>query len=241
MAVKRVRGVSRGLQVLEAVAKHQPVNVAELARLLDEDKSTMQRTLMTLSDEKWIRAVPGTPPKWELTPRVYALAQTGQGHSDLRHRTRATLDRLRMETQESIMLAVPDRGRLITIEVLESTQMVRAAPFLGMIIQPRESAAGQAVLAYMNEQQQRELLAAEPDDALRAELAEVRKRGYSINDGAILRGSTNIGGAIRNHAGEPIAAIVVVALSERMPIEIRGKVGALVAAAADDLSKQGLS
>lgn len=237
MAVKRIRGASRALDVLEAVAAQQPVNVAALARHMGENKSNLQRVLMTLSDDGWIRAVAGTPTRWELTARIFGLVDKGQGHSDLRHLVRTTLDRLRSETGESVFLAVPDRERLIAIDVLESSELVRTVPYIGMVIPPRDSAAGRAVLAHMSADAQAQLLGHAPDNDLLATLAAVRARGYSISDGAVVSGSTNIGGAIRNAAGQPIAAIVVCALSERMPPEVRVRVGALLRDAVGRLSE----
>ncbi len=236
MAVKRIRGASRALDVLEAIAAQQPVNVAVLARHLDENKSNLQRILMKLADDGWIRAVSGTPTRWELTARVFGLVDKGQGHSDLRHLARATLDRLRNETGESVFLAVPDRERLVTIDMLESTQLVRTVPYIGMVIPPRDSAAGRAVLAHMTGDRQARLLGHAPDAALLDELGEVRTHGYSISDGAVVVGSTNIGGAILDAAGQPIAVIVVCALSERLPVDRRAAVGALVRDAVTSLS-----
>jgi IclR family acetate operon transcriptional repressor len=237
MAVKRIRGASRALEVLEAIARHQPVNVAALARELADDKSNLQRILMTLADEGWIRAAPGRPTRWELTARIYTLANMGQGHSELRHRARQTLDRLRRETGESVILAIPDNGRLVTIDVMESNAVVRTAPYVSMIIPPRDSAAGRAVLAYLSPDQQAELLGEPPDRALLAALAEVRRRGYSVNDGAVVPGSTNIGAAILDPDGQPTAALVVSAPSERMPEDTRRKIGALVSEGARRLSR----
>ena len=237
MAVKRIRGASRALDVLEAIAGQQPVNVAVLARHLDENKSNLQRVLMTLADDGWIRTVAGNPTRWELTARIFGLVGKGQGHSELRHLARTTLDRLRNETGESVFLAVPDRERLVTIDVLESTQLVRTVPYVGMIIPPRDSAAGHAVLAHMTADRQVQLLGHVPDAALLDALSAVRKQGYSVSDGAVVLGSTNIGGAIRDAGGHPIAAIVVCALSERMPPEARSRTGKLVRDAVERLSE----
>lgn len=239
MPVKRIRGASRALEVLEAIAKDQPINLASLARDLGEDKSNLQRILMTLADSGWIRAAPGTPTRWELTARIYALADMGQGHTNLRHRARAALDRLRSETGESVLLAVPDRGRLISIDVLESTQIVRAAPYVGMVIPPRHSAAGLAVLAHLAPEAQSELLGQRPDEALERALIKVRRQGYSVSDGAVVPGSTNIGGAILDSSGHAVAAIVVSAPSERMPDNVRKRTGKLVQASLDQIKSSG--
>jgi IclR family transcriptional regulator, acetate operon repressor len=237
MAVKRIRGATRALDVLEAIAAQQPVNVAVLARHLGENKSNIQRVLMTLSDDGWIRTVAGTPTRWELTARIYSLVDMGQGHSELRHLARPTLDRLRADTGESVFLAIPDRGRLVTIDVLESTQLVRTVPYIGMIIPSRDSAAGRAVLAHLPAEAQPGLLGHSPDDELLEDLVRIRNRGYSLSDGAVVSGSTNIGGAILDAMARPIAAIVVCALSDRMPAKIRERVGGLVRDAVERLSR----
>ena len=56
MAVKPLQSLQRALSVIEAIAANQPIGVAALARLLGEDKSAVQRDLMTLADAGWIRA-----------------------------------------------------------------------------------------------------------------------------------------------------------------------------------------
>ncbi|RYD88100.1 MAG: IclR family transcriptional regulator [Sphingomonadales bacterium] len=237
MPVKRIRGASRALEVLEAIARQQPVNVALLARHLGEDKSNLQRILMTLADDGWIRAAPGRPTRWELTARVYALTHMGQGHSELRHRARPALDLLRSQTGESVLLAIPDVERLVTIDVIESGHVLRAAPYIGMVIAPGESAAGQAVLAYMTPDQQARLLGRAPDAELAATLSEVRERGWSLNDGAVVHGSANIGAAILDPDGSPVAALVVSAPSERMPAADRPRIGLMLIDAVRRLSR----
>jgi IclR family acetate operon transcriptional repressor len=82
-----------------------------------------------------------------------------------------------------------------------------------------------------------ELLGAEPDDELTALLTEVAERGYSINEGAVVDGSTNVGGAIMGPNGAPVAAIVVSGPSERMPPAVQQAIGELVIETAERLSK----
>lgn len=238
MAVKRIRGAARALEVLEAIARHQPVGVGDLSRHLSEHKSTLQRVLMTLSDDGWIRAAPGSPTRWELTARVYTLASMGRGHSELRHRARATLDRLCSETGESVFLAIPDSGRLITIDVMESPKLVRTAPYAGMIIPVPRSAAGLAMLAAMAPHRQKELLGCTPDAPLLAAIDEVRQRGFSISDGAVVDGSINLGAALLTSDGQPLAVVVVSAPTERMPSSLQETTGAMLRETVAHLSRK---
>ncbi len=74
MTVKRSRSATRVLSVLEAIAHHQPVGVSELARVLEDDKSAVQRAIMTLADSGWIEATPSTPRRWHLTAHILTVA-----------------------------------------------------------------------------------------------------------------------------------------------------------------------
>src|SRR5512139_3601540 len=128
MPVKPSRSATRVLATLEAVSELQPVGLSEVARHLDEDKSAVQRALATLAEDGWIRPAGERPPRWELTTRALVMASRATSRSDLRSRARPLMEHLRDETGESVLLAVPDPPQIVTLDVVESRQLVRAAP-----------------------------------------------------------------------------------------------------------------
>jgi IclR family acetate operon transcriptional repressor len=236
MSVKRLQSASRVLRVLEAVAEHQPVGVGALARSLDDDKSAVQRALMTLADDGWIRPAPGPSTRWELTTRIHVVADMAQGYRDLRDRSRISLDALRHDTGESIILAVPDLARLVIVDVLESRQLVRTAPYIGMVIPGATSAAGKAVLARMTPAARVAFLGGPVPVELDAELAEVTDRGWSLNDEDIVAGATSLGAAIVDPEGAPIAAVVISGPSVRLHSDERERLGLLLVHTVETLS-----
>lgn len=236
MAVKRIHSVWRALSVIETIAQHQPVGVSEMARLLDEDISALQRIIVTLADAGWVRAAAGRPTRWELTARIQSVAYQGSGRSELRARARSTIDGLRASTGESVLLAVVDNDQLVAIDVLESMHLLRTVPRVGGILPARESAAGQAVLAYMPVDRQARILGGEPDKAMLSRLSAARKRGFALNQGAIEPGSIAVAAAILDLDGAPVAAISVSGPAERMKADAQARIGAAVADAARRLS-----
>ncbi len=134
MAVKPLRSATRVLAVLEAVAAHQPVGLTAVTRLLDEDKSAVQRALATLAEDGWIRPASGDPPRWELTTRSLVMAAQATSRVGLRQQARPVMEALRDRTDESVLLAVPDPPRVVTLDVVESRQLVRAAPHVGLVL-----------------------------------------------------------------------------------------------------------
>ena len=237
MSVKRSQSASRVLLALEKIAEHQPIGVSALAKLLDDDKSAVQRAIMTLADDGWIRPATGTPTRWELTAHIHAVAQMGRGSDDLRQRVRSALELLRNESQETVLLTVPDVRRFVTIEVMQSPQLLRTAPPIGMIVPVKESASGRAILPYMSAERQIELLGEAPDAALLRHYAATRENGYSISDGDVAIGSINVAAPIIESDGRPVAAVVISAPTDRITRSRHREFGEMVAKAARSVSR----
>ncbi len=229
----------RVLTVLEGIARHQPVGVSELARLLELDKSTVQRAIMTLADEGWIRAEgSSTSRKWQLTAHILAVANMCRETSnDLRQRARSALEALRDATEETILLVVPDIRRFVVVDAIESRLLLRTVMRIGLEVPARQSSTGRAVLPYMTREQQIELLGEPPDAELLAQFAMTLKRGYSVSDGEVVAGSTNIAAPIFEMDGRPVGAVVVSAPSERLTAKRHKPVGTMVLRTAQSLSR----
>ncbi len=239
VTVKRSRSGLRVLNVLEAIARHQPVGVSMLAKQLGADKSAVQRAIMTLADDSWIHPAAGAPTRWQLTARILAVAHMGNSRNDLRQRVRSRLEALRDETAETVLLTVQDVRGFVIIEAIESRQMLRTVPHVGMAVPVRGSATSRAMLPYMSEERQIQLLGEPPNAALLAEFAATRKRGFSVSGGAVVAGSTTVAAPILEVDGRPSAAIVISAPSGRMSVSQQRSIGAMVCRAARSLSHSG--
>lgn len=237
MPVKSSQSGARILAALEKIAANQPVGVSELARLLDANLAATQRAIATLSEEGWIRMAPGKPTRWELTAHIHTVAQHAYGAHDLRRRARGPLEELWRETGESVLLNVPDGGRFIVIDVFESPHFLRSAPPVGLVIPPRASATAWAMLPYMPAEMQELHLGEAPDAALRGHYAQTRDHGYAVSHGDVFAGSTNIAAPIFERDGSPIGAVLVSLPNERAGADEVARIGALVRATAERLSR----
>ena len=237
MPVKRSQSASRVLAVLEGIARHQPVGVSDLARLLDSDKSALQRAIMTLADAGWIGNASGTSGKWQLTAHILAVAHMGAASNDLRQRARGALEALRDASGETVLLIVPEIRRFVVIDALESRHMLRTVPRIGLSVPVRGSATSRAVLPYMRREQQIEFLGKAPDARLLADFAATLKCGYSISVGGVVDGSTNIAAPILEMDGHPVGAVVVSGPSERLTAARHRKIGDMVLQTARGLSR----
>ncbi len=236
MSVKRSHSGSRILAVFDAIAVHQPVGVSALARLLDDDKSAIQRALMTLADAGWIRPSSEPPTRWEVTAHILALAYAAYGSNDLRRRARPVLERLRDETGETVLLVVPDIHNFVIADVIESRQVLRMVPHVGDLVTARNTATGRALLPFMSAEQQVTMLGQAPDRELLASLEATRANGYAVSEGEINAAATNLAAPVFELSGNPVGAVLVCGPRERLQPSLYEAVGAALLRAVKELS-----
>jgi DNA-binding IclR family transcriptional regulator len=231
------------LAVLEAIARHQPVGVSALARILEADKSAVQRAIMTLADDKWIRVAPGPSTRWELTHHILTVAFMGHGEDDLRQSARTAIEQLRDETGESAFFAVPDIQHFIIVESSDSRQMLRTTLNIGLVVPADNSATGRCVLPFFPRERQIEILGgARPTQALLDHFRLSRQRGYSVSDevvidGVRVEGATTIAAPVFDADGRPLGAVGITGPSERLTAPRQAEAGPFVASAARALSR----
>jgi IclR family acetate operon transcriptional repressor len=223
------------LATFEALAEHQPIGVGALARALGDDKSAVQRALMTLSEAGWIRRTSADPARWEVTTRALRIAHDAYQRTGLRERVRPALEQLRAGTGETAILNVPEAGEVVVVDVAESPQMLRTAPAVGFVVPVPHSAAGLAILAALPADELVTYLDGPLDDDLRSRLDDVRRRGWSVNDRDATPGASAVGAAVTEQ-GRPVASITISGPADRMGHDVLDRLGPIVAAAATGLS-----
>jgi len=224
------------LKVLEALADHQPIGVRALARLLEDDKSAIQRALTTLAGEGWVQQTDEKRVRWQVAPRIMAVADKAYGGYDLKRRARPALEKLRDLCGETVTLAVPDVIGIVIADVVESLELLRVVFPVGTPVAVERSAAGRAIMSRLAPAHRAELLGRIPDAALSAICAATRDRGYAISEQETLVGATSLGSPLLDYDGHPCGAICVIAPSERLDRSRYHTIGALIIETARNLS-----
>jgi DNA-binding IclR family transcriptional regulator len=241
-----MRSVRTALRVLEGVADHQPAGVGELSRTLGLPKSSVQRALQTLGAAGWIRPAAGEVTRWVLTSRARRVGRLAGEENSIREAAITAMERLRAETGETVHLMVPDGPRAVLIERLETSNPVRIVLPLGSSVPLHGSANGKAILARLPAAQAEALLNGDlpryTDHTivawahLEAELAEIRQRGYATNYGEWRADIAAAAAAIIGPDGQPVASLSVSTPISRMSPDLASRYGALVSAAAHQVS-----
>lgn len=223
--VKEVRAVRNACVLVEAVAGAQPVGVSELARLTGIDKSAAHRLAVTLHAAGWLeRAAEG---QWRIAPTLPGLVEEGAVAS-LVASVRPLLDQARQDTGETAMLVVPEADRLRIVAVAESRQNLRVAATEGVEMPAPRSAALRALAAHLAPADLERWRAVDPG-LTDAALAEVRQRGWSVNDAELTPDARGVAAALLRPDGAPLAALVLCGPATRFRTEDADGHGRLVA------------
>jgi DNA-binding IclR family transcriptional regulator len=236
MAVKGSSTAARVLGVFEAVAANEPIGVASLSRMLAMDKSAVQRALVTLAEQGWIRAREDELTRWETTPRILAIAHSSHSTSDRRHTIQQALEQLALRTGETATFNEPVGLNLVVSQLAESSQPLRMVPRIGTTIPPRESATGRVLLPFLSPERQTELLGAPVDAAFAVILEACRARGYASSD-EVNDASMTIAAPVFEVDGRPLGVVAISGPAERMPQDSVAHLAESVCQAADLLSR----
>ena len=215
-----MKSVTRSLRILEAVAQHQPVTVGELTKLFGLPKSTVQRTLITLSEAGWLRANRKDTTRWEIGVRVLAVRPAALQGSSLFAAAREPMIRLRDKVNETIHLSVPDALQcMVVVDRVDCDHAVRTYHEIGDTSPLHATATGRAVLAHLPAADVDELIDRGLDSysestltdppELRTELKRVRTNGYSVNRNQYRPDVCAIAAPILDTDGTPLAAVAI--------------------------------
>lgn len=245
-----VQSVARAIEIMEALASSRTsVGVVDLARRVRLPVSTTHRLLRALQQGGLVRK-DARSGRHELGLKLVELSAHVLDSLDLRAVARPVLERLQAETRETVHLALLDQTDVVYIDKLDSTRSLRMYSRIGRRVPVYCTALGKALLAFSDEGTVRTILGRirlrrrtantiTSRAALYAELAEVRRRGFAVDNIEFEDGIRCVGAPVFDHAGRCAAAISLSAPAVHLPLRrIEHNLGPLVRAAAMRVSRQ---
>ncbi len=238
-----IESVDNALKLLLMLRARTAIGVSEASRHLAVARSTAHRLLTTLADHGFVEQVSQTK-EYAAGPALIEVGLAALRDYDIRGRARPLIEELVQKVDETVHLVMLRGRQLVYLDCVEGTRALRAGSRTGTELPAHCTAGGKALLAETADSRLLELYgngqleqltprSISTREDLLAELKQVRRHGYALNDGESEPGLRAIAVAIRGPAGHPQAGLTLAAPENRLPPDSLPSVAAAVRSTAD--------
>jgi len=214
-----VRSVLRAFNLLEIISKEQPVQLSRLCRVSGLKKTTVARLTGTLQAAGIINQDPENK-TFSMTILAVELGSRVLNKLEVRRLGRPLIETFVTKERMSVLVSVLDRNEVIYIDKVTAHEPYRINMTAGERAPAYCTGGGKALLAFIDDDLRREILSEAPlkpltertitdIEKLEADLAETRRRGYSLDYEERMKGVVSVGAPIFGPEKRVLAAISV--------------------------------
>lgn len=228
---RRLKTVNTTVRVIEALNELDGAGVTELAEHLDLSKAAVHTHLATLREN---RLVVQRESEYQLGLRLVTIGEYVKQHNGLYQAGKEPTDTLSEETGEYAHLMAEEHGWGIHLYKSKADRAVAKEYHQLNLERPyhlHHNSLGKAILAFLPEDRTRAIIdeyglpqwtenTITDEGALLEELADVRERGYAINDEEEIIGLRAVGAPVRESSGRVLGAVSVSGPVSRMKGEV---------------------
>lgn len=214
----RVQSIDRAVAILRCFdARNPEIGISELARRTGLSTSTAHRLLVSMVDNDLVRQT--SDRRYALGPLVVQLGRNGGLPTTLLDAALPVAREARDEVDETVGIheLLPSGHRAVVEQVESQQELRRTYTELGVPLPIAHGAPGKAMLAFLPAERREWWLAQGIDpatpttiddpDLLRAQLAEIRERGWAYSDAERTPGIRAVAAPVFDHTGGVVGAL----------------------------------
>ena len=214
-----IQSVLKAVRIMEMFSDTESrLSLSEISRRLDIPKSTAHNLLNTLRSEGYIEKVGGD--LYALGPAPLILSQKVRVNVEIRDPAAPLLRELADQTDESVYLTVKEGDYALYIYAVESSRRLLARTAVGELVPLHCTSVGKAILAFLPPSAVDAIIeqvglppftvnTIRDPALLRAELEDVRRRGYATDNQEHEPSTFCVGAPIFDRTGRVIASCSV--------------------------------
>ncbi len=243
-----VPALARAFDILDMLAMSSVgLTKMEIAQSVRIPYSTAFNLLNTMQKHGYVRREDDTG-KYYLGLKLLSLGSVPVKDSGLRDTAAPVLEELVRRSKLTAHLAILDRGEAIYIDRKEPSGFVKINSWIGKRNYVHTSAVGKALIAYrppgevdliwkegLPKRTSRTITSLKK---LKAELAEVVRRGYALDLEEDELGGRCLAAPVLDACGSVIAAVGISGVASQAPDERLARLGELVIAQANEISRR---
>ncbi len=242
-----VQSVDRALALLEALAEHSGgASLSDLARSVNLPTSTAHRLLTTLQMRGFVTHEAHSG-HWVIGHRAFSVGESFSHYANIVASARPFLRQLRDLTRETANLGVVESEDAVTIAQAESREIKRAIAPPGGRVPILNSGMGKAIIATWPDDAIETLITRQglrpmtanslrSLDQVMREVTEIRAQGFAIDNEEYLVGMRCVAAVVLSPAGDPVAAVSVSGVAQRVAVDRVDTIAEIVRETAEDLS-----
>jgi IclR family transcriptional regulator, acetate operon repressor len=225
-----VQSIDRAAAILRSFSENRAeLTLSEIARTTGLTTSTIHRLLASMQENQLVRQP--RPRRYAPGPLIVQLVRGGAVATTLREAALPTMAALRDEIEETVGLhsLLPTDERVVVDQAESHHPLRRTYTELGMPIPLPYGAPGKVMCAWLPPARREAVLDRGLDpltpttvtdpDALRKQLAQVRRRGYATSFAERTPGIHTVAAALFDHNGDVTGCLSMSGPEMRMPTE----------------------
>ena len=205
------------VKVIEVLAESKTsIGISEISRRTNINKNMVSRIIHTLEEEHWVRC--DDKSCYTLTLLPFCLSAKVVNRTNLANTCVPMLQKFWKEFGESTYLGILNKDEVLYLSHFDSVQNVKVAGVVGGSYPLYCTGPGKALLAFSGEDYIEEYIGKTElkkhttktitdADSLRAELARIRERGYSVDDEEFGYGIVCMAAPVYDYTNEAIGVI----------------------------------
>lgn len=214
-----IQSIQRAVAVLRCFSEREPeLGVMTLSRRLNLHKSTVSRILTTLQAEGLVSQNPETD-RYRLGVGLVSLAGVALGRLSVRRVALPYLERLTMQTQETVSVITRDGRECVNIGFSSSPQPLRHVSWIGRRSPLHCTASGKLFLTYMEAAERDEYLEVDLErftahtitsaETLGHQFKALEIQPYCVVADEFQDGLTEVAAPLFDHTGQMVGALVL--------------------------------
>ncbi|WP_226013325.1 IclR family transcriptional regulator [Halomicrobium salinisoli] len=223
-APRTVEAVQRACRIIETLQERGQTGITELSEEVGFSKSTVHGHLATLVDEGWVVKEEHT---YRLSLRFLDIAESLKDRIADHDIVREQVRELAEETGEVVHFGAEEDGRVVYMAKSKGNAAVQTQSRIGKQMPMHSTSLGKAILAELPRERVDEIVERHGMEArtentltdvaaLHENLAEIERRGYSIDDEENIPGVRCIGIAVTVPEAGVLGALSISGPSQRM-------------------------
>ena len=243
-----IQSVARAMDILEHFNRKKEMGISEISGCMGLSKSTVYGLVNTLVVYGFLEQDQETK-KYKLGMKLFEMGCTVEKRLDLRNTARPFCEKISKSYGQTVHLATHYEGEVVYIDKFDMPDFLITYSQVGKRAPMSCTGVGKAMLAYLPLEYSKKYIidkgivvktfkSIKDEEELVKDLELIRKRGYAVDDEEIEIGLKCVAAPIFNHKGEPIAAISLSGMANRMVDEVVEEMSVDIRRCAKNISAQ---